>query len=76
MPEGEWFCETCAANPGAPIGEVPKPTKATSKMKRKEKVNDEDDERYDVDDEVGQKRKGSQKGGGQLHFIVPSAIRH
>jgi len=65
VPEGEWFCETCAAKPGAPIGVVPKPTqkkKTTAKMKKEVEEYGEGGDDEDAENEVGQKRKGGQRG--------------
>lgn len=87
VPEGEWFCEACTASPGAPIGEIPKPTysKNASPKTKKNKKRDENEsgeagegsELYnDAETDVGQKRKGmagSQKSGSQSSIIVSIA---
>ncbi|KAF8584248.1 RCC1/BLIP-II [Ramaria rubella] len=55
IPDDEWFCPNCTAKPGAPIGEVPKPTKAkTAKASKKHKEVAEESEPVE---QTGGKRK-------------------
>ncbi|KAF8514474.1 RCC1/BLIP-II [Gautieria morchelliformis] len=63
VPDGEWFCTACMANPGAPIGETPKNSKSKSSKvsKKKREVSSPEPQ-----EQTGKKRKAasSQKGSG------------
>lgn len=57
VPEGEWFCLECEANPGAPVGPEAKIQAAQSKL-QPEEDSDEGDESAT---KAGQKRKAAAK---------------
>lgn len=57
VPEGEWFCLECEANPGAPVGPEAKTQAAQSKL-QPEEDSDEGDESAT---KTGQKRKAAAK---------------
>ena len=65
VPEAEWFCPACTAKPGAPIGEVPKPSNSKSSKPSKKKQEASSPE---PQEQAGQKRKAasSQKSGGKI----------
>lgn len=57
VPDDEWFCPTCAVKPGAPIGDVPKPSKAKPSKKKKKEA-----ESPEPEGKAGQKRKAAPTG--------------
>ena len=58
VPDGEWFCPDCVANPGAPVG-----ASRTKGNKSKGKRKLEDENESDAKDASSSKKKAPAKPG-------------
>ena len=65
VPDGEWFCPECEADPGAPV--------SLDGVRRKPKAKKAKHDDGDASPKPGQKRKGAPQAGGTFP-VCPSSV--